>query len=66
MELDKIDALVPRDHIVRVNWNAWHARLIYDDNVRAHLPRVCKKLFAPYADEPWTARIFQRLALFSE
>lgn len=65
MELEKIDALVPRNHVVRVDWDAWHARLIYDENVVAHLPKVCKTLFAPYRTEPWAIVIFKKLLLIS-
>ena len=64
MELEQIDALVPRDHIIWVDWSAWHARLMYDANVRAHLPNVCKTLFAPYAKEPWATRLFKQLLLY--
>jgi hypothetical protein len=61
--LFKIDALVPRDHEIWPDWHAWHARLDYDDNLRAHLPRVCRKLFAPYRMEPWAAILFKQLKL---
>ena len=61
--LVKIDALVPRDHVVWVDWDLWHARLLYDDRVRAHLPKVCKQLFSPYREEKWVIRLFKQLAL---
>jgi hypothetical protein len=56
--LRKIDAQVPWQHGVRAAWDAWHATLLYDRQARAHLPRVCASLFAPYRREPWAARVF--------
>ena len=60
--LTRIDALVPRDHVVWHAWHAWHAKLQYDGNAHDHLPRVCKQLFAPYRLEPWTVGVFKQIA----